>query len=163
VISFCCVAALLAVRMVEHATAVCKTYEDKADALRTEFLRRSMRRKSTPVRNLTAVILKISLLYLLFVFGVTHSEPNVSRHNNVFLFVLSQVDCRMITLSRHCGNSSRHDSVTRSLLLYSPISPLSFLQAVCPCCQSTEGNSIEGFKTKLEGEWAQKMGLFSCF
>lgn len=27
----------------EHATAVCKTYEDKADTLRTEFLRKSMR------------------------------------------------------------------------------------------------------------------------
>ena len=57
-----------AVLVTEHAAAVCKTYEDKADVLRTEFLRRSMRRKLTPVSTSTAAVLNnlvfSSLLYL---------------------------------------------------------------------------------------------------
>jgi len=71
-----------AVRVAEHAAAVYKMYEDKADALRTEFLRRSMRRMLTPVSTSTAAVLNnlvfSSLLYLGMRVSVSKTEVMIS-------------------------------------------------------------------------------------
>jgi len=71
VVNTCSATILLWMRVVEHATAVCKTYEDKADALRAEFLHRSMRRKLMSLSVLKQLNNEIFfVLCLLFYFGV---------------------------------------------------------------------------------------------
>jgi len=65
----------------EHAAAVCKTYQDKADTLRTEFIRRSMRCKFIPVSILTTAVLYYTFLCFAccFVLILAHSDFNVSH------------------------------------------------------------------------------------
>ena len=69
----------------EHAAAVCKTYQDKADTLRTEFIRRSMRCKFIPVSILTTAVLYYTFLCFAccFVLILAHSDLNVSHFVHV--------------------------------------------------------------------------------